>query len=40
MNEKRRRTGEEGVALIVVLGFLSLMLVLAVSFLIKRGPRK
>jgi hypothetical protein len=33
MNEKRRRTGEEGVALIVVLGFLSLMLVIAVSFL-------
>lgn len=33
MDEKRRRKGEEGVALIVVLGFLSLMLVIAVAFL-------
>ena len=33
MDVKRRRTGEEGVALIVVLGFLSLMLVMAVAFL-------
>ena len=33
MDENRRRKGEEGVALIVVLGFLSLMLVIAVAFL-------
>lgn len=33
MKETRKRKGEEGVALIVVLGFLSLMLVMAVAFL-------
>lgn len=33
MKEIERRKGEEGVALIVVLGFLSLMLVMAVAFL-------
>ena len=33
MNGTKRRNGEQGVALIVVLGFLSLILVLAVSFL-------